>query len=79
MKDLSKSIVRTVVPYLVGAVVTLAASKGFHLSEEVQANLDGLLTFVVGTLYYMVIRKAEETFPRLGWLLGTPTAPTYHH
>jgi len=72
MSDLIVSYIRTLVPIAVGAVVSwgiLPAS----LSDQAAAAATGA---VIG-LYYVLVRLLERKWPKLGWLLGTPKAPTY--
>jgi len=71
------SIIRTVVPYLVGWIVTLLATAGVDVSDELRNSLATLLAFLIGTVYYVVVRFLEKKWPKLGFLLGVPTAPVY--
>lgn len=69
------SLVRTVVPVVVGLILTGLAKVGFDLP-------DGLVTEVVATvvitLYYFVVRVLETNVaPAWGWLLGKANAPKY--
>lgn len=75
--DLSASIVRTAVPYIIGYVVTLFGTIGINLSPDFKANLSAILTFVIGTIYYIVVRQLEKKYPKLGILLGIPVQPSY--
>ncbi len=72
------SIVRTAVPYLVGLLVTLAAKAGLDLDDATLQSIGALLTVVIGTAYYAVVRELETRFsPAWGWLLGRAKAPAY--
>jgi hypothetical protein len=69
------SIVRTLVPVVVGSVLAALASVGLDLPE-------GLVTEVVAaviiTLYYAAVRVLEEhVSPAWGWLLGVAKVPKY--
>ena len=69
------SVVRTVVPVVVGLILTGLAVVGFDLPE-------GLVTEVVATviitLYYAIVRWLETNVaPAWGWLLGKANAPKY--
>lgn len=64
--DYIASVIRTVVPVVVG---TLAAN-GLDIDSEA-------LTVVVIGLYYSLVRLAEEFEPTLGWLLGLRGTPEY--
>lgn len=71
------SIIRTAVPYLVGWIVSLFALAGVTVTDELRAALVTLVSFIIGTLYYVVVRFLEKKWPKLGVLLGVPTPPTY--
>jgi hypothetical protein len=72
------SIVRTAVPYLVGLIVTLAAKAQLELDEGTIESIGALLTVVVGTVYYAIVRELETRFsPSWGWLLGLAKRPAY--
>lgn len=75
--NVAPSVVRTGVPVLVGVVVSLAASKGIHVSAELEAQLVVLLGAAAGSIYHWVVRLLEERWPRFGWLLGFARAPHY--
>ncbi len=70
------SLIRTVVPFLVGLLVSLLARLGLGDLVDV-AGLTELLTLVVGALYYAAVRWLEQNNPAWGWLIGYATAPTY--
>ena len=72
--DLLKSLIRTVVPVVVGLVVSGATRVGFEIDPAaVGAWLDGL--FIAG--YYTLVRAAEHRLPWVGWFLGLPAEPSY--
>lgn len=76
LRDLAPSVVRTVTPYLVGALVTLLARWGvdWHPSAEVTS----LVAVGVSAVYYALVRILETRGRQAwGWLLGLPKAPTY--
>lgn len=71
------SIVRTVVPIVVGAVVGWLVSAGIAPDPEFEATLTSVLTAGFSTLYYVVVRILEvHVTPKLGWLLGYAKQPT---
>ncbi|MGW4691013.1 hypothetical protein ACWEO1_01335 [Kitasatospora cineracea] len=73
--NLFLSLIRTGVPALAGWLVTLGAKYGLGLDP---AALSGLLTAVVGFVYFAVFRFAEEHLsPKFGWLLGYARPPAY--
>lgn len=69
---LYSSIVRTLIPLLVAAVVTYAAKVGLDVDS---AALSSLLGGVVGSAYYIVVRLIETKFPKFTWLLGSSAQP----
>jgi hypothetical protein len=71
------SVIRTGVPVLVGVLVSLATSKGVHVSAELESQLVVLVGALAGSLYHWVVRLLEERWPRFGWLLGMARAPRY--
>ena len=71
--DLAKAHVRTIVPVLVGLVVTLALKAGVDLHGYASE-----ITSAVTALYYSAARLAEHYLsPKFGWLLGVAAAPVY--
>jgi len=79
LNDKVYSAIRTGVPMLVGLVISyLLVHFGFAVPEDVQTWLEGLLTFGIGYVYYLVVRWLEGKWPSLGWLLGSPNQPSYN-
>jgi hypothetical protein len=72
--SLLPSLIRTVVPLLVGILITWAAKAGLNLAE---GDVTALLTALITAVYYATVRLIEQKFPAAGWLLGYPAAPTY--
>jgi len=69
------SIVRTVVPLIVGWLLAQSVVAQAGVTEE-QATT--AVTAVVQALYYVVARLLEHyVSPRFGWLLGLARRPTY--
>lgn len=60
------SIVRTVVPLIVGVVVGQAARLGLDLGP---GAVTAIVTAVVGTVYYGLARLVEERWPAAGRVL----------
>jgi hypothetical protein len=74
-KTIGLSVVRTFVPVIVGAVITVLTKIGADVSSE---SLELLIGSIVTTAYYTVARVLEtKVTPRFGWLLGAPRTPTY--
>lgn len=73
--SLGASLVRTVVPLVVGAVVAGLAKVKLNID---QAALEQLVGAAVAAVYYGVVRVAEERVsPAIGWFLGWAKAPKY--
>lgn len=72
--DYGRSLIRTIVPIAVGALVGWLASRGVKVdASTIIPAVDG----VVAAVYYAVVRAAEQKWPKVGWLLGAPGAPSY--
>lgn len=70
------SIVRTIVPIVVGAVVGWLVSIGITLDPEFEVALTSALTGLFGAVYYVIVRVLEvHVTPKLGWLLGYAKQP----
>lgn len=71
--DLAKSYVRTVVPVVVGLVVSLALRAGVDLHGYAPE-----ITAAVTVAYYTLARAAEHYLSRqFGWFLGAAGGPRY--
>lgn len=71
--DLAKSYVRTVVPIVVGAIITWALRHGVDLN-----GYAWLVEAAVTATYYTAFRLAEHYLSRqFGWLLGAAGGPRY--
>lgn len=78
MRSLVDSIIRTVVPVIVGFVLGLASTWALPLDPEFEGALTAVLTTGFTALYYVAVRLFEEyVSPRFGWLLGKATPPKY--
>lgn len=74
ISELVPSVVRTVTPYVVGALVTFGVKHGVNLD----ANQTLTLGVVVSSVLYSVIRWAEiNVSDRFGILLGFKKKPVY--
>lgn len=74
--QLPPSIVRTVVPYIVGAVAAQLARIGLHYDD---ATINVIVTVAVSSAYYAAVRYLETLRPKFGWLLGLAKPPLYPH
>ena len=72
--NLLVSLRRTLVPVLVGFLLSQAARAGFDIPAE---QLTGVLEALVTGSYYAVVRIAEQYAPALGVLLGASKQPRY--
>ena len=77
MGDLATSFIRTIVPMIVGAVVSFLASKSITLDATAAANLATFVGLAVSGLYYIIVRIIEQKFPKAGVLLGKAKNPEY--
>lgn len=77
MNDLFISVVRTVVPMIVGSIGSFLATKGVELDAATLAALSTFLAGLFSAVYYVVARILEQKFPQLGILLGAKKTPTY--
>lgn len=67
MADLGSSIIRTVVPLIVGAVIGLAAEANLDLPNE---SVSAIVTVLVTAGYYAVARWVElNASPKIGRIL----------
>lgn len=74
MTNVFVSIIRTVIPVIVGSVLTWLAAKGIDVDPE---QVNAWLIPIGISVYYTVVRFLEDKFPALGWLLGLPKQPGY--
>ncbi|MGW9587512.1 hypothetical protein [Microbacterium sp. NPDC055455] len=78
MKALWDSLVRTVVPIAVGAVISFFVAQGIELDPEFEGALFLVLTGALQGVYYGAVRLFEiYVSPKFGWLLGLAKAPEY--
>lgn len=70
-------LIRTAVPLGVAAGITYLSTLGLNIPKADEVPLDLGAVFVVGSLYYFIVRKLEARWPKLGWLLGSPSVPVY--
>ena len=66
MNPILKNIIRTAVPSVVGAVVSIIAKAKANLTPSETAVIFPIAT----TLYYSLVRTLETKYPKLSWLLG---------
>lgn len=72
--SLLPSILRTLVPLLVGYFAALPIVRVLGLSND---QMVGLFTALVSAVYWLVVRLLEKVAPQFGWLLGYASPPVY--
>jgi hypothetical protein len=77
MTDLIVSLIRTYVPWAVGAGIAYLVNAGFDIADDVSAAAAVAAVGLVSAAYYFAVRWLEAKFPWLGFLLGAPKQPTY--
>jgi hypothetical protein len=77
LNNFIRSLIRTGVPYIVGALLSWLTTQGISISPEGEAGLIAFLTALFGGVYYLVVRALETRWPIFGVLLGATTAPEY--
>jgi cation transporter-like permease len=78
MKALFDSLVRTIVPLVVGAVISWFVTAGIALDPEFETTLTIALTAAFTGAYYVAVRLFETyVSPKFGWLLGLAKQPAY--
>lgn len=75
--DLWPAVVRTIVPFIVGWIASVLLLINVTLTDAQRDSLSGLITLILGALYYIAVRWLEQRFPQLGWLIGSTKQPTY--
>ena len=70
------SLVRTVVPVIVGSVLGWLVSVGLTVDPEFEPLLGTALTGAFTAIYYAIVRVLETyVTPKFGWLLGLAKTP----
>lgn len=77
MNDLITSVIRTITPTIVGALLAWATSKGVKFDPNIEAQLVTILTVLFTSVYYSSVRLLEQKFPKAGVLLGSTKKLTY--
>ena len=68
------SVLRTIVPLVVGLLLTAALKLGVHIDSGVATDA---VTAGITAVYYGGVRLLESKVPAFGWLLGLAKSPTY--
>jgi hypothetical protein len=74
MSDMLKSVIRTIVPVIVGLILSAAVKAGLDIDEQ---TLTQIVDAAVIGGYYALIRFGESRYPAVGWFLGLPVSPQY--
>lgn len=78
MKAVFDSVVRTLVPIIVGFALSLWAGAGIEPDPEFAPALGNALTLGFSALWYIGGRLLEVYVnPKFGWLLGLAKQPEY--
>lgn len=78
MKALYDSLVRTLVPIIVGAVLGWFVTVNVPLDPEFELALTLAITGAFQGVYYAAVRVFEiYVSPKFGWLLGLAKKPVY--
>ena len=83
LPPLPASLIRTIVPLVVGWLIALPVTPWLLTvagvgSDQAAAWLGGIVTTILASAWYLLGRLLEVYVrPRLGWLLGLAQQPTY--
>lgn len=77
IKNYLVSAIRTAVPFAVGQIAQLAATRGINIDTPTLHLLTALIGGIAGIGYYLVVRALEHINHRFGWLLGYAKMPDY--
>jgi len=70
-------IIKTVVPFVVGWVVSVLTVVNVPVPPEFVADVTNVLTLLLGSAYYVVVVFLTKKWPTLEILLGSPKKPEY--
>lgn len=74
MSNLFTSMIRTIVPTIVGTLCAILVKRGINIDE---AEVNAWLVPLSISAYYTIARYIEIKVPSAGWLLGMPKQPGY--
>lgn len=78
MKAIFESLVRTITPLIVGAVVGFFTTRGIEVDPELSVSIATGVTVLASGAYYFVVRLLEHyVAPKFGWLIGLDREPRY--
>jgi predicted branched-subunit amino acid permease len=71
------SLIRTYVPWVIGAILGLLTATNVPLDPELEVTLGIVITLAFQGAYYGLTRVFERyVSPKFGWLLGLAQQPT---
>ncbi len=70
-------LVRTVVPTIVGAILSFLATHNIEVTGAAENALSIALTGILGGTYWVVADALQSRWPLAGLLLGSTARPTY--
>lgn len=71
--------IRTVVPIIVGVVLTWVAAKlGIVVDEDTRMTAAAFAVLIVTGVWYGVVHWVEQKWPSAGWLFGKAAPPYYN-
>ena len=77
MTDFATSLIRTIVPTVVGSLTGWLITLGITLPDHAADSLTAGIVALSIALYYGAARWLEIRWPAFGYLLGTRAEPTY--
>lgn len=75
MNPFVASLIRTIVPIIVGGTIGILARISLNIDPEGQQALANLVEMAFIGAYYIVVRLIETKVPQIGWLLGLAKTP----
>jgi hypothetical protein len=77
-REFFTSVVRTLVPAIVGIVMSFLATTSLPVDPQFEIHLAGVLAVLFNAVYYMTARFLETKYSdKFGWLLGLASSPAY--
>lgn len=74
---LKDRIIKTLVPFVVGWLISLLATQNVVLPPDTLDGLTNGLTLLVGAVYYVVAVLLAKKWPKFELLLGSMKKPIY--
>lgn len=71
------AVIRTLVPVIVGAIISFSATRGIQFDGTFREALSYVLTAAITGIYYVTLLKLEARWPIAGILLGSTARPIY--